>query len=308
MSVRPSAEDRHVEPILPRWASWTFLLYAGGLTILGAALAALSTLADEHGDAAFVGYALVFYVAAAAVAVLLRRDGGHPIAAGIAAVISVVLFAGLVGSLFTWAGWLDDGPAFHGFDLARLALTLLTLFAAIVALSLFRFPLLVLVIVLTTWFFVTDLLSGGGNWSATVTFLVGIVFLVVAASLDAGSRHPYAFWLHVGAGLTIGGSLVYFLHDGDFEWALIAIGGLLYVLLASSFGRSSWAVLGAIGILLSAAHYATGESAVSLVPFVGLDSGSNGLRGPIVFAVAGFVLMLLGGLLARRIARRPLAA
>ena len=93
MSVRRSAEDRPVEPILPRWASWTFLLYAGGLTILGASLAALSTLADEHGDAAFVGYALLFFVAASAVALLLRRDGGHPIAAGILAVIAVALFA-----------------------------------------------------------------------------------------------------------------------------------------------------------------------------------------------------------------------
>ena len=52
-----------MEPILPRWASWTFLLYAGGLTILGASLAALATLADEHGDAAFVGYSLLFFVA-----------------------------------------------------------------------------------------------------------------------------------------------------------------------------------------------------------------------------------------------------
>ena len=83
-----------------------------------------------------------------------------------------------------------------------------------------------LVVVASSWFFVTDLLSGGGNWSATVTFLVGLVFLAAAASLDAGSHHPYGFWLHVGAGLTIGGSLVYFLHDGDFEWALIALGGL----------------------------------------------------------------------------------
>jgi hypothetical protein len=297
-----------VEPILPRWASWTFLLYAGGLTILGASLAALSALADEHGDAAFVGYALLFFAAAAALAVLLRRDGGHPIAAGITAVIAVALFAGLIGALYTWAGWLDDGPAFRGFDLARLTLTLLTLAAALVALPLFRFPLLVLVIVLTTWFFVTDLLSGGGNWSATVTFLVGLFFLVVAASLDTGGHHPYAFWLHVGAGLTIGGSLVYFLHDGDFEWALIAIGGLLYIAVAARIARSSWAVLGAIGILLSAAHYATGDTAVSLLPFVGLDSGSNGLRGPVVFAVTGFVLMLLGGLLARRMARQRLAA
>jgi hypothetical protein len=68
-------------------------------------------------------------------------------------------------------------------------------------------------------------------------------------------------------------------------------------------------VLGAIGILLSAAHYATGDTAVSLLPFVGLDSSSNnGLRGPVVFAVAGLALMLLGGLLARRMARQRLAA
>jgi len=297
-----------VETILPRWASWTFLLYAGGLTILGASLTALSTLADEHGDAAFTGYALLFFVAASVVAVLLRRDGAHPIAAGITAVIAVALFASFVGALYTWAGWLDDGAAFRGFDLARLTLVLLTLAAALVALSLFRFPLLVLVIVLTVWFFVTDLLSGGGNWSATVTFVVGILFLAVAASLDTGNHHPYAFWLHVAAGLTIGGSLVYFLHDGDFEWALIAIGGLLYIGLSALSSRSSWAVLGAIGILLSAAHYATGDTAVSLVPFVGLDSESGGLRGSSVFAVAGLVLMLLGGLLARRVARRRVAA
>jgi hypothetical protein len=62
-------------------------------------------------------------------------------------------------------------------------------------------------------------------------------------------------------------------------------------------------VLGAIGILLSAAHYATGDNAVSLLPFVASDSGSNGLRGAIVFGVAGLVLMLLGGLLARGVTR-----
>jgi len=298
-----------VTPILPRWASWTFLLYAGGLTILVAALALLSQLSDEHGDAAFAGYALVFFVAAEAVALFLLRAGGHPIAAGIAAVIAVALFATLVGSLFAWAGWLDDGPALRGFHLARLTLTLVTLLAALAALSVFRFPLLVLAAVASSWFFVTDLLSGGGNWSATVTFVVGLVFLTAAASLDAGSHHPYAFWLHVAAGLTIGGSLVYFLHDGDFEWALIALAGLLYVALAASFGRSSWAVLGAVGILLSAAHYATGDFGLSLLPFVGLDADSTrGLRGPIVFGIAGLVLMLLGGLLAHRVTRNRVPA
>ena len=52
-----------------------FLLYAGGLTILGSALAALATLSDDHGDAGYVGYSLLLFVASAAVAGFLRRDG-----------------------------------------------------------------------------------------------------------------------------------------------------------------------------------------------------------------------------------------
>ena len=63
-------------------------------------------------------------------------------------------------------------------------------------------------------------------------------------------------------------------------------------------------MLGAVGILLSAAHYATGDTAVSLVPFVGVGTEHRtACAVRLVFAVAGFVLMLLGGLLARRVAR-----
>jgi hypothetical protein len=295
-----------MEIVRPRWASWSFLLYAGGLTILGAALAALATLSDDHGHAALAGWAFVFFVASSAVALLLRRDGQHPLAAGVAAVIAVSLFTVFVGSLLSWAGWLDDGDAlFRGFDLARLTLFLAALAAALVALRAFRFPLLVQVAAASGWLFVTDLLSGGGDWSATVSFLVGLGFLAAAVALDAGGHHPYAFWLHVAAGLAIGGSLVWFLHDGDFEWALIAVGGLLYVALADRVLRSSWAVLGAIGILMSAAHFSTGELSVGSIFFGGTDVSS--LRASIVFGVAGLVLMLLGGLLARRNAGRQRA-
>src|SRR5438876_7457571 len=47
-----------------------------------------------------------------------------------------------------------------------------TLFRSFVALRIFRFPLLVFIAVAALWFFVTDVLSGGGNWSATVTLVV----------------------------------------------------------------------------------------------------------------------------------------
>ena len=60
--------------------------------------------------------------------------------------IAVLLFAGFVGALFSWFGWLDSSTSpFHGFVVSRLALMLPVLVvAALVALRLFRFPLLVL--------------------------------------------------------------------------------------------------------------------------------------------------------------------
>jgi hypothetical protein len=175
------------------------------------------------------------------------------------------------------------------------------LVAALVALQLFRFPLIVLTIVVLAWFLITDLVSGGGSWSAIVTFLVGLVFLAAAVSVDAGPNRPYGMWLHVGAGLTIGGSLVYFLHHSNFEWALIVVGGLLYILLADALDRSSWAVLGTVGILMAAVHYSIELTHVRLTIFgEGVGRGSRGWAPSVVFGLAGVLLLLLGGSLARR--------
>ncbi len=90
--------------------------------------------------------------------------------------------------------------------------------------------------------------------------MIGLVFLGWARAADSGPNRSYGMWLHVGAGLTIGGSLLWFLHHGHFEWALIVVASLLYVKLASLFERASWAVLGSIGILAAATHFATSYS------------------------------------------------
>jgi hypothetical protein len=107
-------------------------------------------------------------------------------------------------------------------------------------------------------------------------------------------------WLHIGAGLTIGGSLLWFLHHGHFEWALIAVAGFLYVKLADAFDRASWAIFGSIGILAAATHFATSFSHASVSTSGVSDGGSRGWVPSVVFGVAGAVLMLLGGLLANR--------
>jgi hypothetical protein len=288
--------------IHPRWAAWSYLLYAGGLTLLGAAAALLGFFSGHYGAFKYTVLSLLLFVGFAFVARALRRDGGHPIAAGLFAYTSVWLFAAFVAALYSWFGWIDrNGSAFGGFNLARLSLVLFTLVAAIVALRGFRFPLLMLTVVQLAWFFVTDLLSGGGDWTAIVTFVIGLMFLFWARIVDDGPNRPYGMWLHVGAGLTIGGSLLWFLHHGHFEWALIVVAGLLFVKLADEFERASWAIFGSLGILAAAAHYASSWSHASVSLGNGVSSGgSRGWVPSVVFGVAGTLLMVLGGLLANR--------
>jgi hypothetical protein len=183
-------------------------------------------------------------------------------------------------------------------------------------LQLFRFPLLVLVLAAASWFFVFDLVSNGGNWAAIVSIGIGLAFLVAVIPVDTGPSRPFGFWLHVAAGLAIGGGLLWFFHDGDFDWILIAIAGLLYISFGDRFARSSWVVLGAWGILQTAAHWADKWSdlttffAFFLFPFTaefeGSDHPAHQWAGPVVFAATGLVFIVIGLLLARR-SRPPIA-
>jgi hypothetical protein len=174
---------------------------------------------------------------------------------------------------------------------------------AVVELRGYRFPLLVLPASIAAWLFVTDLVSNGGGWSAIVTIVVGLGYLLAGSTLDHGPRRPYGFWLHLVAGFLIGGSLLFFWHSGDFKWALLAIGALVFISVAVSTGRSSWAVLGTVGLLLSAGHFAIEWTRVGYsIIFAGVipSSGSRGWVAPLVYAFVGFLLVTLGLLVGRR--------
>ena len=181
------------------WSGASFLAYLGGITILFATGALLGVLASDRGVAGFVLLALV----AVAVSLVLAFGAlltGHRVTAGLfalTAVVSVVVFA--------------------GFDLARLFLELLALVASAFALAVFRFPLLVLFVAASTYFFVADLISNGGGWTAIVSILIGFVFLAAAVGIDLGESSYYGLWLHVGAGLVIGGGLLWFLSRRRFR-------------------------------------------------------------------------------------------
>jgi hypothetical protein len=298
-----------VERGKPIWTSASFLVYAGGLTVLGAALGAIGYLAGSNGKAAIAGWSFLILAVLYVIAHGFRIRGRW-VAAGIFAFASVIAWGVFVGALWVWFGWLDashanDSPL-HGFSIARLSLELLILAAVVDDSRRFGFPLIASIGVVVGWLFVTDLLSGGGSWSAVVTLLVGLVYLMIGSASDS----PSSFWFHLGAGVLVGGSLLYWWHDGDWQWALVAVVSLVYVKIARRTSRSSWAVLGALGLVAASTHfaeawsrtgseelYSDGSTAGSSVHIAYAPVGEFGTRGwvpPLVFAFTGFLLVALG--------------
>jgi hypothetical protein len=291
-----------VEERKPTWTTSSFLVYAGGFVVLGAALGALGYLAAQYGGGAFAGWAFLVLAVLYVLAHGFRRADRF-IAAGIFALAAVVAWAIFVGALWSWFGWLNK--SFDDFSLGRLSLELLVLAAALDDRRRFGFPLLQLVAAVVTWIFVLDLLSSGGTWSAVVSLLMGLVFFVAAIASDK----PSAFWLHFVSGLLVGGSLLYWWHTADWQWWLIAVAALVYVGVAHATERSSWAVLGALGLTFAATHFSVvwGKPSapsgtigfpVAPTPATGIQYlGIPGFRvwvPIVVFAVLGFGLVALG--------------
>jgi hypothetical protein len=292
-----------MDVLKPRWTSAAYLLYLGGLTVLVAASYSLAYLSRSYGEAAYVAWALLVLVVLSVIATAFRR-AGRWIAAGLFAFAAVVAFGAFVAALWSWFGWLSTSFV-SGFHVGSLALDLLVVAAALVALRRFRFPFISMIAAVVGWYFVADLLSNGGNWTATVTLLVGLVYLGVAAGLDSGERRPSAFWFHLVSGLLIGGSLVYFWHSGTTGWILVALLGLAYIGFAALTGRSSWAVLGSFGVYAAAFHFGERWARATIVLIGGSPTSQREWVPPIVTAAVGFLFVLLGLWLERRHRAEP---
>src|SRR5437868_5474367 len=89
----------------PRWTTASYLIYAGGLIVLFAALGALAYLSSRYGDAAYVGWAALILVVLSGIGIGLKQRGRW-VAAGIFGFASVIAWAVFVGALSTWFGWL----------------------------------------------------------------------------------------------------------------------------------------------------------------------------------------------------------
>lgn len=287
MSVRSRADHGTVvRARKPVWKTSSYLVYVGGLTVLGAGLAALGYLSGHYGAGALAGWAALVLVVLYGIAHRLRRRGRWT-AAGIFAFASVVAWGALVGAAWRWFGWLgSSGGSFGDFSLARLSLELLVLAAAWDARRRFGFPFVSLIAAVAGWIFVIDLVSGGGTWTKVVTLIVGLFYLVTGSVSD----QPSAFWRHVVGGALIGGVLLDWWHATDADWALISAVSLIYVAIAYMTKRSIWAVYATIGFLGATIHFLYGPASTSLLS----PHSVAGWSPSVAFACLGFWLVLLG--------------
>src|SRR5205823_6120913 len=109
---------RQVDVRKPTWTSSSFLLYTGGLIVLGSAIAAIGYLASQYGQGALVAWTLLPLGVLGAIAFWFRRRGEW-IAGGLFAFATVSMWVALWGEMFDWWGWTpadsSSGP-FDGFN------------------------------------------------------------------------------------------------------------------------------------------------------------------------------------------------
>lgn len=296
------------DAVRPRWSTASSLVYIGCFVVLAATGVLVGILGGEHGSWARVGYAALATAAAAASALWLERLQ-RPVAAGVSATVAVALLALTVGAFEQAIGILDVDVG--DYQPATLLVEAVTVAAAVLALRRLRAPLLVLPVALTLWLAVVDL-GSLGSWrdaGAGLSILVGAALVGAGVALDRAERRPYALWLHLVGGIAVGGGVLA-LVEGDVPWALVGVLSLVYVAVAYGLERSSYAVLGAIGILLTTTYFTFKGFAVlaALLPFGAgeVDAGLDAWQVALCFVGAGVAIVVLG-LLDRRLTllRRP---
>jgi hypothetical protein len=290
------------EPVVPKpvWTTANFVLYAGGFTVLLGSAASLIYLGEEFGDAAFVGWTLIPLIVLGAIAYAFRARGEW-IPAGLFIFVDLIVWLVFLGALLEWWGWApgeEEGP-FDGWHWGLWLMIMIAIVTAFVDLAIFKFPLLAVFPPVLGWFLVVDVLSGGGDWSAVLTIIVGLVYIGIGSALDGGASRAYAFWVHLVAGLLIGTALIaQWWNSSDADWALVAATGVVFVAVARGTGRSSWAVLGFLGILIAATYFVVQWSGLDAFPFLFFaGEGAGELRAwvpGLVYGVVGLFLVALG--------------
>jgi hypothetical protein len=297
------------------WSSSAFLFYLGTFVMLFSILWLLESLNGGGSDVGLVGWASLGLAALVSAAVVLLR-AGMSVLAGLAAFLGLIVFAVWVGALEDWLGFFPDQPDFFSddFEIGFLVLEAVVVAVGLLALRIFRFPLLMLPVAAFAWFAIADNAAvlvdrtPGEDAHALSATIAGLLVAGAGVWLDRQGRAPYAFWLHVVGGLTAGAGLLELLDHGDWRWYLAGLIALLYVAAAHVLARSSYAVIGAIGVLWVGSHFIDEWLSTGSFPLMFFSEGPAEeieWKLPLAYGGLGLILVVLGVLLERGRRLRP---
>lgn len=283
------------DPVRPVWSTSSALVYIGGFVSLLATFGLIAIAHDDGGEWALVAAAFVAGAVSFAAAEGLAR-AERMIAAGVAAFLAV-MFAGVtVGAVLDALGALE--ASIDDYQPASLLVEATFVAAGIAAVRRYRSPLPMLVVALAVWVAIADVgsLASWDGAGELLSVAAGALLAVAGVLLDRAGRPTYAFWLHALGGVAAGGGIVALADDS--AWPLIALIALAYVALAFLFERSSYAVLGAIGLLLATTMFAVDPGALlgGFIPFGEPAEGDalDGWQIALSYLVTGLVLAAIG--------------
>ena len=283
------------DAVRPLWSSASALVYTGGLVVVAATVALITIVDDGGGAWAVTGAALVAAAIAFVLAEALAR-AERAIAAGVAATIAVVFAAVAAGGLLDAVGALDT--ALEDYEPSIIPVSGVVLAGAALAIRRYRAPLPVLLIALTVWGNIAELssLADVDNGGEVLSIAAGALLVAAGIVVDRADRRPFGFGLHVVGGLAAGGAVVSL--AGDSGWAVIAAASLGYLAVSFVLERSSYAALGAIGVLIATTMFVTDpvDVAFGLLPF-GEPTGGDSLADwqiALSYLVAGILLGAVG--------------
>jgi hypothetical protein len=248
----------------PRFDVAHLLWYAGALIVI-TAMGLFSTLAfSEMGGKALAATAVVYAALFGAAGHYLWHTKNLRIPGGllIAVAVSMAPLAvyGIQDALDLWGHFGKPGTV-QGFYVwikgSWVFMEIAAIVAGVIALRLYPFPFIVLIIAFALWFMSMDLapwvaLKAPGDWNVQrqVSIWFGLATIIVAWIVDTRRRGDFAFWLHLFGIFTFWGAVTSAPVGSTFDKALYCAMNVGLLFFAVFLGRKVYAVFGVMGISL----------------------------------------------------------
>lgn len=251
------------------------LWYGGALLVIGA-MGLFSTIGfSSYGNGFLLATAVVYAAVFAGAGVALwRRPAPFHVLGGLLVTVAVTMaplatFAvqGMLGwDMLGWSGGKPPGAYREFYSWVKASwvpMDLAAIAAGALALSVVRFPFLVMPIAAALWFLSLDaahwMIDGNvAEWQRAreITAIFGFLVMALAWVVDVRAKRDFAFWLHLFGLTSFWGGLTSLDSGGELGRAVYAAVNVVLVALSIFLGRRVYAVFGAFGMVAYLGHLA----------------------------------------------------